>query len=578
MASPVNALRQMSIPPTDEASFNTWLQLEDTIAFLKDNTRDDQFVLYASLPNVFMHAMLVPSECVTPPNIDDLMLWNCNPYDLGWSVVTSYHPTPSIAISPPLHGTGSETLDKGEQLIFAREFEGRVGEKHYFEILQKFLHLSDLHYLVERKAYCRLDSHGDVEDVVRIIRIPTVAGQMSGGTIVTVMREVLDRYAAITDSTIVRTFDFTRASFSRFGGWREGHDATTTTMGDLFFRTHVEMGNASYIRGCQVVRSQVSKEDIMEEFHPNSKKNAQYATFIAHDWKKQVVKEISCAPGATANYFTPSDLPFEVSPAFFRPEVLSKYKADSEKYRLGERTLYCRGTWHLKNYDVNEVGQVHTYLAYLRNLPYEEQLHWKAHNEAPKGTISHRAFLSDFEGSWEHPYDPLESVKEHIRKLKDEQTPWWTLSSDNAIDRSHYPITASPDEWANEILHLDQLIVESFEKAWFKSQVLQLGKIPDPNYGSLALTQECLAGWSQDPDEAKMILSPLRTLHELRSKLKGHAVGKSTLTQLRLQALNEHGSYKEHFRVLCKACDESLRTIAETIAARRASPNTSEKQ
>jgi hypothetical protein len=155
---------------------------------------------------------------------------------------------------------------------------------------------------------------------------------------------------------------------------------------------------------------------------------------------------------------------------------------------------------------------------------------------------------------------------------------WWTLCSEDAIDRSHYPITASPDEWANEILHLDQLIVEPFEKAWFKREVLHLGKTPDPNLGSLVLTEECLAGWGQDPDEAKTIVSPLRTLHELRSKLKGHAVGKSTQTQLRQQALNEHGSYKEHFRVLCRACDESLRKITETIAARRASPNSQDKQ
>jgi hypothetical protein len=576
MANPVNALKQMSIPPTEEASFNIWLQLEDAIAFLKDNTRDDQFVLYASLPNVFIHAMLVPTEYVTPPNIDDLMLWNCNPYDLGWGLVTSYHPTPSIAISPPLDGTGSETLDKGEQLIFAREFEGRVGEKHYLEILQKFLHISDLHYLAERNAYCRLDRHGDVEDVVRIIDIPVEAGQMSGGTIVTAMREVLDRYATLTDSTIVRTFDFTRTN--SFGGWRDSHDAAVTQMGDLFFRTHIETGHASYIRGFQVIPSHASKEDIMEEFHSGSKRNAQYATFVAHDWKNQVVKEISCAPGATANYFTQSDLPFELSPSFFRPEVLSKYKADSEKYRLDERTISCRGTWYLKNYDVNEAGQVHTYLAYLRHLPFEEQLHWKAHNEAPKGAISHRAFMTDFEGCWSRLYDPLESLKEHVRKLKEQPVSWWTLRSEDAIGLSHYPITASPDEWANEILHLDQLIVESFEKAWFKSELLQLGKTPDPMRGPLPLTEECLAGWGQASDEARKIVSPLKTLHDLRSKLKGHAVGKSTLTQLRQQALNEHGSYKEHFRVLCRACDESLRKITEIIAARLASPSSQDKQ
>jgi hypothetical protein len=487
-------------------------------------------------------------------------------------VVTSYHPAPSIAVSSPLDGTGSETLDKGEQLVFAREFEGRVGENHYIEILQKFVHISDLHYLAERSAYCRLDRHGDIEEVVRIIEIPSVAGQMFGGTIVTVTRQVLDRYATLTDSTIVRTFDFTRVSLSRFGGWREGHDATVTQMGDLFFRTHIEKGHASYIRGCQVIPSQASKEDIMAEFLPGSKRNPQYASFIAYDWKNQVVKEISCAPVASTNYFTQSDLPFELSPAFFRPEVLSKYKADSEKYRLDERTISCRATWSLQNYDVNEAGQVHTYLVYLRRLPFEEQLHWKAHNEVPKGTISRRAFVRDFEGSWEELYDPLESVKEHVRKLKDGQVPWWSLSSEDAIDRSHYPITASPDEWANEILHLDQLIVEPFEKAWFKNEVSRSGKIPDPKVGSLVLMEDCLSEWGQGPEEARKIVSPLRALHELRSKLKGHAVGKSTQTQLRQQALNAHGSYKEHFRALCRTCDESLRKITEIIAARGASP------
>jgi len=575
MVNPVNVLKQMSISPTGEASFNTWLQLEDAIAFLKDNIRDNQFILYANLPNAFIHAVLVPTVCVTPPDIDDLMLWNCDACS-GWSAFTSNHPVPSVGISPPLDGDSSETIAKGEQLIFAREFEGRVGDRHYFEILQKFLQVSGLHYLAERNSYCRLDRHGDVEDVIRFIEIPVEAGQMFGGTIVTVMREVLDRYAMLTDSTIVRTFDFTRTN--SFGGWKNGHDATFTQMGGLFFRIHIEARYASYIRGCQVVPSQASKADIMDEFHPDSQKNAQYATFIAHDWKNQSVKEISCAPGATANYFTQSDLPFELSPAFFRPEVLSKYKADSDKYRLGERTISCRETWSLQNYDINEAGQVHTYLVYLRHLPYDEQLHWKAHNEEPKGPISHRAFVRDFEGSWEELYDPLESVKEHVRKLKDRQSPWWTISSEDAIDRSHYPITASPDEWANEILHLDQLIVEPFEKAWFKNELLHLGKTPDPKYGSLVLSEECLAGWGLDSGDAKNILLPLRTLHELRSKLKGHAVGKSTQTQLRQQALNEHESYKEHFRVLCRACDESLRKITEIIAAQQTSPKPKDEQ
>lgn len=557
----------MSEAPSEPASFQSWLEQDDALAFLRQNTRDDEFVLYANLPNIFIHALLVPASSVESPNVDDLMMWNCDAYS-SWSVTAWSHPSPSVAIAPPLDGTGSATLDLREQLVFAREFVGRVGEKHYIEILQKFIHISDLHYLNENSSYCRLDRHGDVEEVVRIIKV-SADGPMSGGTIVIVKREVLDRYATLTDSAIVRTFDFTRVRLSAFGGWRDSHDESTTDLGDLFFRKHIEAGHASYIRGCQIIRSQVSKDTIMDEFHPGSQRGGQYVSFISHDWRHNEVREISCAPGATANYFIRSDLPFEHSPVFFRPEVLSKYKADSEKYRIDGRSISCRGTWSLQSFDINEAGQVHTYLVYLRHLPYEEQLHWKAHNEAPKGTISRRAYLHDFEGSWTEIYDPLESIKGLVRELQEKRAPWWTLRTEDAVNRSHYPVTASFDEWADEILHLDQLIVEPFEKTWFRNELLRLGIQPNPQFGSLVLTEECLKGWGLSADEAKKAVAPLRTLHDLRSKLKGHSIGNNSLTQIKQQTLAEYGSYKEHFQALSESCDQSLRQITDITEARR---------
>lgn len=567
MANIIAALKQMSVPPTDHAIFQSWLEQEDAIAFLRRNTNDDEFVLYANMPNIFIHAVLAPSNSVQPPNVDDLMLWHCDAYS-GWGVMASYSPSPSIEVTPPLHGTGSAAIDQGEQLVFAREFLGRLGDKHYIEILQRFVHLSDLHYLAENSAYCRLDRHGDVEEIIRVVELPA-GDQIFGGTVVTVKRDVLDRYMTLTDSTIVRTFDFTRVRLSQFGGWQHDHDDVVTNLGDLFFRKHVEPGHASYMRGCQIVYSQVSKESIVDEFHPGSRRNAQYASFIAQDWRHNEIREISCAPGATANYFVKSDLPFEHSPVFFRPEVLSKYKADSEKYRMDGRTISCRGTWSLQSFDINEAGQVHTYLVYLRHLPYEEQLHWKAHNEAPKAPISQRAYLHDFEGSWTQIYDPLESIKEQVRKLQEKRVPWWTLRTEDTVNRSHYPVTASFDEWADEILHLQQLIVEPFEKTWFKDELVQLGKRPNPQFGSLVLTEEYLAASGVDADEAKRIVAPLRTLHDLRSKLKGHSIGKTSLTQIKQQTLAEHGSYKDHFRTLCESCDQSLRKITEIVDARQ---------
>ncbi len=58
-----------------------------------------------------------------------------------------------------------------------------------------------------------------------------------------------------------------------------------------------------------------------------------------YDWRNKRVTKISTDPAATTNYFQAEGnaLPFELSPAFFRPEVLLKYKADRDKYTVGER-------------------------------------------------------------------------------------------------------------------------------------------------------------------------------------------------------------------------------------------------
>jgi hypothetical protein len=563
MTDVVSALVQISQPPSEKASFNTWLEMADAVAFLRRNVQEDEFVMYAIMQHTYIHGVLVPVSVVDPPNIEDLLSWNCTAYS-GWGVVFASSPHPSVAIAPPLDGTGSSTLDKGEQLVFARSFEGRLGEEDYHEILQKFLHISEIHFVPERSAYCRFDKHGDIEDVIRVVEIPAKAGEF-GGTVITFKRDVLDRYLALTDSAIVRTFDFTRLWLSRFGMWSKGHEAQLVKNDALFYRKHVEPGHASYMRGCQIVSSSMSKESIARDFWRPSSEKREYESFIAHDWKNNVVKEISCAPGQTANYFTESNLPFELSPAFFRPEVLSKYKADSEKYRLGERSITCRSAWHLKNYDINEAGQVHTYLVYLRNLPHEEQLYWKSYNEAPKGPISKRAFLRDFEGSWEPLYDPLETLKDSVRTLHASQVPWWTLRSAELIDRVHYPATSSPDEWATELLQLDQMIVEGFESKWLRNKAQMLGRNPDPKFASLALVEECLIALGFAEDDARRIVAPLRKTHDLRSKLKGHASGKESVAKIRQEALAEHGTYRDHFRVLCGECDKSIRAIARAF-------------
>src|SRR6266478_1987706 len=564
---PVSRLIHISTTPSDKAAFESWLNMDDAVAFLKDNTHQNEFIVYASTECMFIHAVLAPSASLNPPNVDDLMQWGHNPYS-SWGISVSFSggKPGSVSIVEPLDHTGSKTLDGGEQLVFGRDFEGRVGNKTYYEVLQKFTHLFGLHFLESRSAYCRLDKHGDIEDVIRIIDVPA-RGTEYGGTIITFKRNVLDEYIVLTDSTIVRMFDVTRYRHHNFSGWSDSHEVQSTKEPDLFYRSHVEPGHASYMRGCQIVSSLTPKEAILRRHHNwgEDEEEKQYASFIALDWKNTVVQEISCAPGSTANYFTKSDLPFETSPVFFRPEVLSKYKADSEKYRLEDRSITCRGAWHLQTYDINEAGQVHTYIVYLRNLPYEEQLYWKAYNEQPKGTISKRAYKSDFEASWDQEYDPLSSLKGALHEWSATRVPWWTLRSEKLPHQVHYPVTASPDEWASEILHLDQLVVEGFEVKWLRDMAEKLGRTPDAKVGSLILIEECLIGAGHAEDDARKIVASLKTAHHLRTKLKGHASSVEAITKIRKETLAEHGSYKQHFRVLAEEVDQSIRVVENAL-------------
>src|SRR5205823_5609716 len=159
-------------------------------------------------------------------------------------------------------------------------------------------------------------------------------------------------------------------------------------------------------------RTKLTVEEMVEEWKSSDDQSKKkYETFKILDWKNKTMVECSASPDSISNYFTKSDKPFETSPAFFRADVLHKYKADPEKYTVEQRSITCRNSWYLKTYDINEEGQVHTYICYLADLPYSEQQYWKLFNEWPKGPISARAYQTDFEGDFSTEPDPLAALE-----------------------------------------------------------------------------------------------------------------------------------------------------------------------
>jgi hypothetical protein len=293
------------------------------------------------------------------------------------------------------------------------------------------------------------------------------------------------------------------------------------------------------------------------------KQNKQYVEFIAYDWRNKRVTKISTDPAATTNYFKAegNTLPFELSPAFFRPEVLLKYKADRDKYTVGERDVSCRGAWHLEAIDVNEAGQVHAYICYLRRLPYEEQLYWLSFNEPPKASISERAFINNFKGEFVSFEQPLEKVLSILRRWHCEKVAWWTLRDEKLLERVNTPLTESRDEWAEAFMDLAKLVIEGFETNAIRA-LLDATQIPyDKDDKTIVLLEKHLSKASGVERE----LVGLRTVQLLRSKAKAHTGG-SEAQKLAQDALTEYETFANHFQNVCAQVAEELEAIEKWMS------------
>lgn len=555
-------IEQLSNPPEGKEDFETWIQQKELTTFLGSTIRSDRILIHALLPHFFLHRVFVPRLEFSVELGEQLDDWQI---DVGssWGVSSSMN---DIWIHRPLDNSCNKILETGEMIIVSRHFEGRPSvNKSYYEVNQKLVHVLNLHYMEERNAWCKLDKNGDVMEAIKIEYFDRLSGN-GVGKIISMDTELLAEYATLSDYSLVGLFDSTRFRVGSFNGWPDKGPTTRLDDGNSIFGSLTNCSPVgSYSRGAQITNFNVSKAEMISEQWGTDKDDKDYATFIAHDWRHDVVAEFSCDPASLSTYFAPTDNPFEISPAFFRAEVLSKYKADPEKYEIEYRSVTCRGAWHLKAVGFNEAGQVHAYLGYLADLPYEEQLHWKGFNEAPKAPLSESVIKTDFDGEFSTEYDPLMSVKHKLEEATRNMTPWWTLRDPSLPKRVHYPYSDTRADWANEILNLDQFIVEGFEEKYLRKLAKELGRNPPDQLRGLKLLEECLIAKGFEADHARQIMTPFHDIHNLRSELKGHA-STTTAANHEKAARKQFGNLLNHYRDLCTRCDESLEIQINALA------------
>ena len=551
--------------PQDSDGYAEWLARPPQLSLLRDNAIDQEIIIYASSKYTFIHSVLVSSDALDQLSNEAVLDWSGNPFDLragycwgGGRNDVWIDESSSIWPSIP-----SEHV---KQLVFVRIFhELREDDAVSYEIRQEYLHASQIFWRPEHDAYCRFDDYGDFDPIVSV----TPRGGDHETTLITFQRSPLEEFLAATDSVLVQTFDFTLFRSGEFHGWSDDPDQAKSEGNDIIYRYKIDGQRGSYYRGVQILKPSRTKAEIFESMRmgPDTPNENAGVEFIAFDWRNERLAYISTHADATTSYFQASgnNLPFEMSPAFFRPDVLLRYKADQDKYTVGEAggTINCRGAWALRTYGVNEEGQVFTYIRYLRNLPHDEQMYWRSFNQRPKAGIPEHVIQRDFKGEWTSIDSPLGNVRRIIGRWSESRVAWWTLGDGVLLERLNTPRTTSRDEWGRSFSDLAKLVVQGFRVKVIRAKLSESGVEFDSKERSIKLMERLLSSQGALDDGERLV--NLRLVQLVRSKVDAH-YGGSEAQEIAQDSMSEHGSFTAHFESVCEGLADELEMIEQSLS------------
>jgi len=239
----------------------------------------------------------------------------------------------------------------------------------------------------------------------------------------------------------------------------------------------------------------------------------------------------SSNPELLANNFGSNPgAPLYLTPVHFRKQVLDKYYQRPSKYSLEDDILRCGCLWNM-DLDNHNDDKVCAWLGDLgRDLPYEEQLHWRADNIPPTGDMSdtflQRQIYAQFTAS-DRPEHVFQSLYEELTEACEECLGFPLLFPLGADDMHHFqclhvPSTDEQKDFDELILGLAKILIDSLNK----KQLERL--IPDDQKEelkhSISYLEAAFAACGITEAENHMVF--LRRLQSLRSSGPAHRKGK----------------------------------------------------
>jgi hypothetical protein len=272
---------------------------------------------------------------------------------------------------------------------------------------------------------------------------------------------------------------------------------------------------------------------------PPTRDKAGVWPYVADDDQKEVTfiigvdeegNEVECTSNPDKldnNFIANPGTACYLTPVYFRREVLAKYYAESERYKISDGQLACLSLWSCQ-IDNDLESHVVVFLGDLgRDLPYEERLHWRQFNVTPEGGVSEtnlrRSFLSQFTDA---QAPDLKFRREYENMLR----AWvkvhgWSLflapspGDAHLLDTIRIPVTNSQAELDEQIGNLSKLLVDSLNEKELAIRAVTLEE------GTKGIGK--LAGFLETTKftERESIIQFLRDLQTLRSTGSAHRKG-----------------------------------------------------
>jgi hypothetical protein len=221
--------------------------------------------------------------------------------------------------------------------------------------------------------------------------------------------------------------------------------------------------------------------------------------------------------------------PHFLSPVYFRPEVLQKYRDNPRKYSVSAYSVSFLDQWEI-SIGVNKEGLVHAWLGDLGRIPYEEQLHWRGYNVPPSGGINEEFYRTQLLAESVESKDPvflLHKARQDVnqrsqmkfgfdlfKELRDEDA--YVAKSILA------PTSNEQKEFDDQLIYLSKYLVNSLNKSELEARVSWRPKTPDENTHTAFLGAFLIERLGCSAEFSKRAVDALRTLQSLRSRSAAH--------------------------------------------------------